>query len=105
MTQYSTKWAIVKAKNNKVITKKDKKTLCSSLTIMDDNYEKEVVFFGNVKEKIEKAKGKLSKEMEVLFITDKQFGMMKTNNFNNDWWLPALQVATSKQKREIITIK
>lgn len=46
--------------------------------------------------KVNELNGRLSKEYSVLFITDKQFGMIKSNNI--------MEVATGKQLSEMFKI-
>ena len=103
-SSYKVKWAIVRAKNNKVITLKDKNVLDASQNILSNTREKSIAIFGNSESKIYKSIGLLSKEMEVLFITDNQFGRMNKDK-NPEWWDAAVEVATKKQINEIFTIK
>jgi len=57
----------------------------------------------NAKNKVQDLKGMLSKEYKVLFITDKQFGMIEID-FKNDT-NNLMDIATSKQKSEMFLIK
>ena len=104
MSTFQAKWAIVKAENNGVITLKDKALLDSAQNINKRKYEKSIAFFGSIEDKLSNAKGRLSKSVQVLIITDAQFGKMNKTP-DRDWWTAAMEVATTKQKSEIQIIK
>lgn len=103
MSKYQAKWAILKASNNGVITLKDKEVIDLSLNINKSNREKSIAFFGSIEAKLTNAKGRLSKSMDVLIITDAQFGKMNKTP-NKDWWSAAMEVATENQKKEVYSI-
>lgn len=53
-------------------------------------------------QRVNSLKGKLAKKYEVLFITDKQFGLIQLDYINNTHNI--MDIATSKQIKEIFKI-
>lgn len=93
LNAYQITWAILQPKKG-IVTKKDTRLGFSKqdLFLIDHACSLEAA-----KEKVNNLAGKLSKEYDIFFITDKQFGMSCNGNFK--------EVATSKQLSETFQIK
>ena len=101
LNAYKITWAFL-IPTSGIATKKD-----SNSTFQRGMFKSYLAAFSGNKDaaikKVKELKGTLSKEYNVLFITDKQFGMIQQDFKNQSHNL--MDVATTKQKSEMFIIR
>lgn len=101
LNPYKITWAFL-IPTSGIATQKD-----SNSSFQRGAFKSYLAGFSNNKEsalkKVKDLKGGLSKEYQVLCITDKQFAMLQFNYKNNSHNL--MDIATTKQKLEMFAIK
>lgn len=101
LSPYKLKHAIVKPVDPRsVLTQKDVKVL-DPLNHRKRTRIKSLAIHTDLTNLIKRAKGNLSKDIYLIYITDKQYGEMNLNGNNPDLYEEALKVATKKQKQNI----
>lgn len=99
LNPYKIKHCICRAVGGGFVTMKDQEKLG---VVRPTPYQRTVYFTFPA---LKRARGKsFSKQLEVLVITDVQFGRMDSNIYRKNRWKAAMDVATTKQKKEIIFI-